>query len=435
MSVITIEHVELQGGASPAIRAFSFDRPQPGTTLGVYDIEAFGWVLPAAGNATGVTIHSGTTRLRNTPLDQLRVDVARAFPDRPEGDTPGWRTSVNVVGLEPNQPLQYAVKFEDGESYPLAQVHFSRQRLRTGFTPRLQPLMLTTLGRAGTTWMMRVLAEHPGIVVHRQHPYELRIARHWLHSFKILTEPRDLTNSAHADTFANSRSWAGHNPFYPIPLASTPGLKQWYGKTYVEEAAFAAQRWIDEAYIRIAAGQGEPQPVYFAEKHRADLTPWLVWELYDQPREIFLVRDFRDVISSMLAFNKRHGRPIFGPKESDSTEADFARYMQNGPIGLIAKSWAKRQERALLIRYEDLIETPVPTLRRALSYLTLDASDDAVHGMLDRASADNPEMRQHKTSDAVATSIGRWRTSLSPEAQIAITEVLENELTQFGYEL
>ena len=105
-----------------------------------------------------------------------------------------------------------------------AAIRLRHQPVQSGFEPRLQPLMLTTMGRAGTTWTMRLLSEHPEIVVHRWHPYELRTARYWWHMLKTLSEPRDPHHSAQADRFQTNKQWVGYNPFYPEPIAVTPGL-------------------------------------------------------------------------------------------------------------------------------------------------------------------------------------------------------------------
>jgi hypothetical protein len=204
------------------------------------------------------------------------------------------------------------------------------------------------------------------------------------------------------------------------------------GRDYVEDLARFCQRNAEEAYLRIAAGQGQTNVRYMAEKHRADNLPWLVWELYPKAKEIFLVRDFRDVFSSMLAYNKKFGRRAFGPAHIE-TDEQFAEFLRNSTIKNLSRSWPKRQDRAHLIRYEDLISRPHDTLRGVLAYLELDASEAIVGSMIDRASAENPEMKQHLTSSDVATSLGRWRSSLSPELQSVANAAFGDVLQQFGY--
>ena len=150
-----------------------------------------------------------------------------------------------------------------------------------------------------------------------------------------------------------------------------------------------------------------------AEKHRADNLPWLVWELYPKAKEIFLVRDFRDVYSSMLAYNEKFGRRAFGPAHID-TDDDFAQFLRNSTIRNLSRSWPKREDRAHLIRYEDLITRPTEILHGVLTYLELDASDATMDGMIERASAENPEMKRHLTSSDVSTSLGRWKSPFLP---------------------
>lgn len=431
MSIIEIERIQVTP-IRDLIQHFALDSPTRGTTTDVYDIEFAGWVIGAGVKAREIELVSDGDTLRRVAIDQQRPDVAAAFPDAEHADVSGFRTGLNVVGMEPGAPIDVWVVFEDDRRQILSRVSFTHKPLVAPYQPRLRPLMLTTLGRAGTTWAMRLLSEHPNVVIHRAYPYELRAARHWLHSFQVLTAPRNPYLSAQADTFQNDPNWAGHSPFYPLPLGTAPGAAKWFGRTYVEDYAATAQRWIDECYEQIARDQGTSDPIYFGEKHRPDSLPWLVWELYPQAKEIFLVRDFRDVISSMLSFNARHGRPVFGPKEEVSTE-DFVRHIHAGPITRVATSWQKRQDRAKLIRYEDLILKPEETLSEILAYLELDASERTVASMLRRASAENAEMQRHKTSAAVADSLGRWQTSLTPSVQSVCQEVLGDVLHQFGY--
>lgn len=433
MALVEIDDIELAAPQPGKLRAFALDAPRIGGR-DVYDFEVAGWVLGAEQPAKEIEIHQGGVIIRRTPLDQQRPDVARDYPDVPKAGVSGFRTWVSVVGLEPDVPVQVRAVMEDGTRARLGSVSLRHQPVQSGFEPKLQPLMLTTMGRAGTTWTMRLLSEHPQIVVHRWHPYELRVARYWWHMLKTLSEPRDPYHSAQADRFQTNKQWIGYNPFYPEPIAVTPGLGEWMGRDYVEDLARFCQRNAEEAYLRIAAGQGQSHVRYMAEKHRADNLPWLVWELYPRAKEIFLVRDFRDVYSSMLAYNRKFGRRAFGPDHIE-TDEEFARFLRNSTIRNLSRSWPKRQDRAHLIRYEDLITRPHEVLPGVLRYLELDASEQTVTGMLERASAENPEMKQHLTSSNVSNSLGRWKSSLTPELQTVANSAFGDVLEQFGYQV
>lgn len=433
MALVEIDDIDLGAPQPGKIRAFALDAPRIGGR-NVYDVEFAGWALGDGQPIKEIEIHQGGAIIRRAPLDQQRPDVAREFPHLPEAAQSGFRTWTSVAGLEPETDLHVRAVLADGTRSRLGGVTLRHQPVQSGFQPQLQPLMLTTMGRAGTTWTMRLLSEHPEIVVHRSHPYELRVARYWWHMLKTLAEPRDPYHSAQAERFQTNKLWVGYNPFYPDPIAVTPGLGEWMGRGYVEELAHFCQRSAEQTYLRIAAGQGQPSARYMAEKHRADNLPWLVWELYPKAKEIFLVRDFRDVYSSMLAYNKKFGRRTFGPPHIESDE-EFAQYLRNSTIRNLSRSWPKRQDRAHLLRYEDLITQPQPTLRAILEYLELDASDATIAAMLERASEENPEMKQHLTSTDVSTSLGRWRTSLSPELQTAANLAFGDVLQQFGYQV
>ena len=317
MALVEIDDIELGAPQPGKIQAFAIDAPRIGGR-NVYDVEFAGWVLGNGSAVQEIEIHQGGAVVRKAPLDQQRPDVARDYPDSPGSRTCGFRTWVSVIGLEPDRSPG-ARGARGWHPSRLGSVSMRHQPVQSGFEPRLQPLMLTTMGRAGTTWTMRLLSEHPEIVVHRWHPYELRTARYWWHMLKTLSEPRDPYHSAQADHFQTNKQWVGYNPFYPEPIAVTPGLGEWMGREYIEDLARFCQRSAEETYLRIAAGQGQTNVTYMAEKHRADNLPWLVWELYPKAKEIFLVRDFRDVYSSMLAFNQKFGRRAFGPRTSKPT--------------------------------------------------------------------------------------------------------------------
>ena len=70
-----------------------------------------------------------------------------------------------------------------------------------------------------------------------------------------------------------------------------------------------------------------------------------------------------------------------------------------------------------------------------MTYLDLDASEATLDTMIDRASAENPEMKRHLTSSDVSTSLGRWKSSLSPELQSVANSAFGDVLQQFGYQV
>ena len=160
--------------------------------------------------------------------------------------------------------------------------------------------------------------------------------------------------------------------------------------------------------------------------------PPLMWEIYEGAKEIVLVRDFRDMICSMLAFNAKqraHGMPA----REHSSEVDYIRAIGVGARRL-AQSWQRRAERAHLVRYEDLVQRPTETLDGLLGYLELDASEEIRSAMLSSLSEQSAGLDFHRTTDSSESSIGRWRRDLSEDLQGTADEEFGPALTALGYE-
>ncbi len=225
---------------------------------------------------------------------------------------------------------------------------------------------------------------------------------------------------------------AGGNPFYSAAFAAWPAVEAWSGSAYVDELAAFCQRSIDGWYRATATAQGQAdEPLrYFAEKHFPDAYPRLMRELYPGARELFLVRDFRDMIASMRAYNARTGSGDFGRDNAGSDEAWLAYLRQNFLV--LRAAWRDRGEPGSLIRYEDLVGDPAATLPPLLILLGLDAAPETVRILI--AAADAPELRGHGTAGSPAASIGRWRRDLSPQLRASVEATFGDLLREFGYE-
>src|SRR4029453_13655799 len=96
--------------------------------------------------------------------------------------------------------------------------------------------------------------------------------------------------------------WVGTTPPLPRRLRDAE-LTRWLHAGAVPQLAAFSQSRIEALYKDVAAGAGVPSARYFAEKYRPDRMPALTWELYPGAREVILVRDFRDMVASMFAYN------------------------------------------------------------------------------------------------------------------------------------
>lgn len=412
----------------------TIDTPAEGGTSDAWAVRVRGHILAETGPVQeiaaivpGMVLASGQPSLP-TP------EVGTRHPNLSLAAACGFDLLVNTLVLRQDFEVDLRVTLADGSRVNVARIGGQRTPLETGYTPRLQPLLVNSFGRTGTTLLMRMLAAHPAVITYARPPFEVRGGKYWMHVLKTLAAPTDARTQVGAPMeFHQQPLAAGGNPFYSAEFSAWPEVEAWSGAQYVEDLAAFCQRSIDGWYLATARAQGKAaEPlVYFAEKHFPDAYPRLIRDLYPSAREIFLVRDFRDMIASMLAYNARQGRGDFGRDRAGSDEAWLAYLHQN--FRVLRAAWRDRGEPGSLVRYEDLVRDPAATLSSLLTFLGLDAAPESVTSLI--AAADAPELRGHGSSRSPAASIGRWRDDLSPAMRLAIEETFGDLLHDFGYEV
>jgi hypothetical protein len=390
-----------------------------------------GWVLGKSSPAVAVEVlHEGTV-LRRVALNHFRPDIAKAFPEVSDAENSGFRAMVNVLGLTPEFELFVRAVLKDESRILIGAIRGRRRPLGSNFQPKLQPLMLITLGRSGSTWLMRLLGQHPRIVAYRPFEYEARVSSYWMHVLAALSEPASYLQPVVGLDKSSEQWWLGKDLSSSVKELTEPQIQQWLGQNSIEELASFCQGRIEAFYEQVAMVQEQTEPIYFAEKGLPQiLVPNMIWELYPQAREIFLIRDFRDMLCSILAYNSKRGYATFG-RERVKDDEEYIRYLRPSAVRLL-QSWKQRSGKAYLLHYEDLILRPIETLDTLLNYLELDTRPSTVKGMLQRATA-LPGLRQHQTSPDPDRSIGRWRRDLDPSLQATCQEVLGDVLEALGY--
>src|SRR5688572_135407 len=270
-------------------------------------------------------------------------EVAARRPDVPSAEACGFSLLVDTLGLPRQFEFRVRATLGDGSRVKVAAIGGERRPLETAYEPRLQPLLVTSIGRMGTTLLMRMLAAHSGVVTYARPPYEARGGKYWLHVLKVLAAPADASKRIGAPMeFHLEGLAAGGNPFYSAAFSAWPEVEAWSGSDYVADLAAFCQRSIDGWYLAAATAQGQPEaPLrYFAEKQFPDDYPRRMRELYPGARELFLVRDFRDTIASMRAYNARAGFGDFG-REAAGSDAAWLADLRQGLLAL-RDAWRER---------------------------------------------------------------------------------------------
>jgi hypothetical protein len=151
----------------------------------------------------------------------------------------------------------------------------------------------------------------------------------------------------------------------------------------------------------------------------------MLLELDAGAKDVFLVRDPRDQLASVVSWTAA-GRAQFSP---DATTAEEYIDWLAPQTKLHLRHWQARSASSLLVRYEDLVLDPVPTLTRLFDYLGVDSTAETATSVVERAlRAEQNMQRNHQTSASPEQSVGRWRKDVSPDLWERMNDVFAPEL-------
>ena len=175
--------------------------------------------------------------------------------------------------------------------------------------------------------------------------------------------------------------WLGEQTPLPRPIRDA-ALDPWLDATAIGELAGVAQQRIERLYTEVARRAGAARTLATSWRSTAPTpVPELMLELYPGAREVMLVRDFRDMIASMFAYNEKRGRQGFR-RDRATSDRDYILNDVGVSVAALADAWARRSDTAHLLRYEDLVLRPEETVQALLAHLGLDAGPGAVEPML-----------------------------------------------------
>jgi hypothetical protein len=430
MPLLEITGVKKSEAAAGPLLGCRLDGPKEGSGSETYGFEVVGWALHEAGPLTKVEVLQEGRVVAEAEPGEARSDIASAFEAVDHAGECGFRIPVSALDLRQEFELSVLAHGEDVR-YQIGEVVGARAPLPAAGEDLIQPLMVNTIGRSGSTWLVWLLSCLPEAVAFSPWARDARVGTYWTSVLQMLSRPQSYLAQLVPGPL-EQEGWWFDRPDLRLGLGGDPMLEAWLGGEAVESLARGCQSRIDAFYEQVA-GPAE-RPRYFVEKYLPyQLTPDLLAEMYPGARELILVRDFRDMLCSVIAFNRKRGWEAFGR----AAAADDTEYVQTtvaNSARRLLRRLRERGEEAHLVRYEDLILEPAEALTAMMRFLGLDASEEAVEATLERADNDSPKSDDHRTSEKVSTSIGRWKHDLSPELAQVCAEVLDPVLTEFGYE-
>jgi hypothetical protein len=430
-TLITVSNV-VTADSPGGIVDLQITRPATGSTESVYSLGLEGWVVPAASPARAIRVHGAHRPLPHAPVVIDRPDVAALYPAVAWAGRAGFAARLNALQLPRRFRLRLTALLENGERARLATIEGERRPLPAQDT-RYRPLIVTTIGRSGSTWLTWLLGRHPDIVDYRSFEYETKVAAYFAEALRALSKPASYYQPMRGEV-DYSGWWRGEPTWSLFWHTSHESIDEWLGTEHVEDLIeFFAGR-MDALFGRLAQAIGKADAAYVVEKMPPTYFGQpLLAEILPAGREIIIVRDFRDVAASLLAFGEKRGKKWYEDRP-DLSDEEIISVPLRSDMDQLADSWAERKESAFLLRYEDLVLRPEETLAGALSYLELDALPQTVSRMLaDAARVDGEMQDAHVTSPTAEGSIGRWRNDLSPTLQRICEESLGDGLQTFGY--
>jgi hypothetical protein len=430
MAVVEITEVEQVTPA--ALRGAWLDEPVPAGESSTWSFNLRGWALGRDAAVESFAVLDGDRVLAEVPPNEVRPDVAESYPDAAGAENGGFQMLVRGIELEPEFAIEVVARLADGTAQGLASLRGRRQPLAVERKPELRPVMLTTIGRSGSKWLAWLLSCHPSIVAFQPLVFEPRVTTYWTTVFRSLTAPKSYLRQIHTERWDEPRWWLGDGA-EGLPAPVDLGMADWLGTEAVRSLAAHCQEQVEAFYLEVARRAGKPQALCFTEKCLLDpVLLDLTAEIFPGAREVILVRDFRDRLSSVFAWNEQRGDHGFG-HEAEMSQAEYlAERVRADAAGLLSR-WRRKGDAAHLVRYEDLILEPEKTLGGLLEFLGLEAGAGMVESTLEAANQPNELLDTHRTVSDPAQTIGRWQRDLPAELAAECNELLAPLLREFGY--
>ncbi|MGH9106100.1 MAG: sulfotransferase [Acidimicrobiales bacterium] len=277
----------------------------------------------------------------------------------------------------------------------------------------LEPVLVRLIeGRSGSTLLMELLGTSPDVCFDRTYPYEHRYLTYLCRLLYPLSPsfPADPT-WGQEELLHYGSTRIGPLPFTPLQVG-----------TGLLHAQMVRHGWTAFSECLAATAQAR----YYAEKFWNTSTSDLA-AAGIPGRCIHLVRDPRDIVASIRAFDDKRGFYGFGRQSSEDEQSYLLRLCSSMKAQL--SFFAEDRHNGMQIfplQYEELVGDLATVADRLSDWLAvpLDAAG---------AKASRSRLRQHVTSASPQKSVGRWHTDL-PDWQLSLIDrELGPELRELGY--
>ncbi|MDQ3587044.1 MAG: sulfotransferase [Actinomycetota bacterium] len=267
--------------------------------------------------------------------------------------------------------------------------------------------------RSGSTWLLRLLSHHQRVIPLDEPQFGYHVA-----PLESVDSTISASQAPRTDYCLSAEYEDAWRPLLRALILKRVGAQ-------VERASRTRQ--IDRPLTVLK----EPN-----SSHAADL----IMSLVPGSRLVFLLRDGRDVIDSVLdATSGETWMGAFGARDErerlDAIRLQARHWLYN--TNKVQHAFAAHApERRFLVRYEELLADPLRTLGELLRWAGLATSEDELWEMVSRESfASIPPEKRGTGKFFRAAAPGLWRENLAPGEQQVVSELLGEKLEELGYEV
>lgn len=294
---------------------------------------------------------------------------------------------------------------------------------------RVFPVIVSSLGRSGSSLLQALIAAHPQAVGERSYPRECKYGQ------AVMTEALGIQMAGGiAETDWGAQSPA--NPYFAnlLRLSSlmqngTANYDFLYSELWESRRRFALE--ITERVYRRFFPEHAARAKFFVEKGSNVYSSVLTRYFYNIVRDVVLIRDPRDLAASAVSYNRSGAPADFAEFGSDFEAAVRTMGTQ---LKVLDEAQAYKADTGLLVRYEDLVSDMLGVVNRIFAHIGFPLDEEETVATITTAMAElGSTYDRHRTSGASADrSIGRWRRDLD-EAQKAILETHTGWFTRKYY--
>lgn len=418
---------------------FNIDTPEDQSTLQGLVCEVAGWVafFPDSGEPPPVSVVVGVGDFGwlEAPIELNRPDVVVAQKlETGRGVLTancGFSFLLPAYLVHSGGPYTVSVRCRNETSdvlHEIGEISFrSIAKSHWKMKSSVNPLIVNSVGRSGSSLLCRMLAMHQKIHVPTGSDQfgEVSICEYVCRilstlssngTYPALNRLGELPDFHHVEP-----------PHFCSTMLKPAGTIEYQSsqflRTLTENARVLATNLLSE-YFSFAQSD-RPWLRYVAEKSWNSYNLNVLHMLFENPKEVFIVRGPAEFLRSQRAFLEKQG---MRPEHIDRQHVATA-----NRLGNLARSYADRTAQCHVIKFEDLVADPKPVIQALMDYLELQTTDgylDSIAAIIGDDSSHSRMLRTDKRSKA-ADEFEEYRSRLDASQQ----KNLATFCAQFGYEL